>query len=78
MIPNVTIKPISENVCRVILSTGIVIEVSDGGEALGGTIHISENEENLRLGRFKRIQAIPKTADNSGTFRVEMKSGVGY
>jgi hypothetical protein len=78
MIPCITIKPISGNVIRVILSTGIVIEVSDSGESLGGDIHISENEERLRLGRFKRIQVIPKGADSSDTFRVEMKQGIGY
>jgi hypothetical protein len=76
MIPNLTIKPISENVICVILSTGAIVEISDSG-GLGGDIHISESAEKLQIGRFKRIQIVAKGADNTNTFHVEMKTGVG-
>ena len=75
MIPNLIIKPISENVIIVILSSGITIQMSDSG-GIGGNILIAEKEEDLRFARFKQIGLITKEANAAGVFRVEMKTGV--
>jgi hypothetical protein len=79
MIPHLTVEPISENKIRVVLSTGVAIEISDGA-MIGGEIFVSETVDGLRLGKFKRIIIVPKGSNfgGSGAFAVEMKSGCGY
>ena len=79
MIPHLTVEPISENKIRVVLSTGIAIEISDGA-MIGGEIFVSETKDGLRLGKFKRIIVVPKGSnfDGSGVFTVEMRAGCGY
>lgn len=75
MIPTLTIEPISENRVRILLSTGICIEVSDSG-GIGGEIYISENKEKMQFARFKRVKLIPKETGVSEVFKIEVSEGI--